>query len=162
MNINIRTAVREDCKKIRPLQQEIADLHRNSRSDLFKTEPKFFTPETFSELLDKPDYYTYIAETETGEVVGYVFSNIEHIRNHSVYIDFDRFIIVDICVLKKYHCMGIGRMLFERCKETAQKTNCYNIELGVWCFNTEAIAFYKSIGMHERYLRMELKLDSEL
>jgi hypothetical protein len=29
MNINIRTAVIEDCERIRPLQKEIADLHHN-------------------------------------------------------------------------------------------------------------------------------------
>lgn len=38
MNINIRTAVIDDCERIRPLQKEIADLHHNGRPDLFKTE----------------------------------------------------------------------------------------------------------------------------
>jgi ribosomal protein S18 acetylase RimI-like enzyme len=161
MKITIRAAVPEDCEKIRPLQKEITDLHHNGRPDLLKTEPKFFTPEAFSEFLNKPDSYTYIAETEAGEVVGYAFSKIDPVRSHPVFIDFDRFCIEDICVLKKHRRTGIGRMLFERCKATAQEKKCRNMELGVWCFNTEAIAFYKSMGMHERYLRMELKLDSE-
>ncbi|HNX15130.1 MAG TPA: GNAT family N-acetyltransferase [Oscillospiraceae bacterium] len=161
MKITIRSSVLEDCEKIRPLQKEITDLHHNSCPDLLKTEPKFFTPEAFLELLNKPDYFTYIAESEAGEVVGYAFVKIDRVRNHPVFIDFDRFCIEDICVLIKHRRTGIGRMLFERCKATAQEKNCRSIELSVWCFNTEAIVFYKSMGLQERYMRMELKLNSE-
>ena len=51
MNINIRTAVIDDCERIRPLQKEIADLHHKGRPDLFKTEARYFTREAFAERL---------------------------------------------------------------------------------------------------------------
>ena len=51
MNINIRFAVIEDCKCIRPLQKEIADLHHKGRPDLFKTEARYFTKKEFEERL---------------------------------------------------------------------------------------------------------------
>jgi len=159
MNIKIRDAVPGDCEKIRPLQKEIADLHRNGRPDLFKTEPRCFTPEAFTERLAKPDHYVYIAESETGEAVGYAFANVNRFRNHSTYIDFDQFYIDDICVLQKYQRMGIGRALFARCKEQAKQLHCYNMDLGVWCFNKEAVAFYKACGMNPRIMKMELRLE---
>lgn len=68
MNIN------EDCKRIRLLQKEIADLHHNGRPDLFKTEARYFTKAVFAERLNDPRHTIYIAETDTGEVVGYAFA----------------------------------------------------------------------------------------
>ena len=41
MNITIRTAVIDDCERIRPLQKEIADLHHKGRPDISK--PKLAT-----------------------------------------------------------------------------------------------------------------------
>ena len=72
MNINIRTAVIDDCERIRPLQKEIADLHHNGRPDLFKTEARYFTKEAFAERLSDSKHTIYIAETDNGEVVGYL------------------------------------------------------------------------------------------
>lgn len=159
MNINIRDAVAEDFERIRPLQKEIADLHHEGRPDLFKTEARYFTREDFAWRLNEPRHTVYIAETENGEVVGYVFAWINYCRNHSTYVDFDCFYIDDICVLKSYRRRGIGRMLFERCRKKAKESGCRMMELGVWSFNKDAVAFYESCGMFERIRRMEYRLE---
>ena len=160
MNINIRVAVMEDCERIRPLQKEIADLHHNGRPDIFKAEARYFTKEAFAERLHDPKHTIYIAETESGEVVGYAFAWIVSYRNHSVYVDFDCFYIDDICVLKSYQRNGIGKRLFERCRQKAHDQKCKMLELGVWEFNKDAIAFYESCGMTDRIHRMEYRLDN--
>ena len=159
MNITIRNAVLEDCERIRPLQEEIADLHHNGRPDLFKAEARYFTREAFQERLNDPKHTIYIAETENGEVVGYAFAWVLYTRNHATYVDFDCFYIDDICVLKSYRRNGIGRMLFERCKAAAREKNCKMIELGVWEFNQDAIAFYETCGMTNRIRKMEYRLE---
>ena len=159
MNVHIRNAVLEDCERIRPLQQEIADIHHEGRPDLFKTEARYFTREAFSKRLNDPKHTVFIAQTDQGEVVGYAFAWIVSYRNHSTYIDFDCFYIDDICVLKSHQRNGIGKRLFERCKERAKENNCKMLELGVWGFNRVAIAFYKSCGMTDRILRMEYRLE---
>ena len=79
--------------------------------------------------------------------------------NHSTYIDFDCFYLDDICVLKAFRKNGIGRMLFNCCKTLAGEKRCKMVELGVWAFNTEALAFYKSCGMTDRIRRMEYRLE---
>ncbi len=159
MNISIRTAVIDDCERIRPIQKEIADLHRKGRPDLFKTEARYFTKESFRERLDDPKHTIYIAETDNGEVVGYAFAWIISHRNHSTYIDFDCLYIDDICVLKSHQGNGIGRRLFECCKEKAQEKKCKIIELGVWEFNKNAIAFYENCGMTVQVRGMEYRLE---
>lgn len=159
MSITVRTAVPEDRERIRPLQQEIADLHHEGRPDLFKTEARFFNEEDFAARLSDPYHTVLIAETENGEVVGYAFAWVIEYRNHPTYMDFDTFYIDDICVLKAYRRMGIGKRLFERCRTIAMEKKCRNIDLGVWHFNREAIAFYESCGMTERIRRMEYRLE---
>ena len=159
MNTIIRNAVIEDCERIRPLQKEIADLHHEGRPDLFKTEARYFERETFQKRIDDPRQTVLIAEDDQGLVVGYAFAWVNAYRNHSTYIDFDQFYIDDICVLKSFRRMGVGRTLFEHLKEKARARDCKMIELGVWAFNRDAIAFYESCGMFERARRMEYRLD---
>lgn len=159
MNINIRTAVAEDCERIRPIQEEIANLHHKGRPDLFKTEARYFTEETFMERLNDPKHTVYIAETDQGEVVGYAFAWIVSYRDHPTYIDFDCFYIDDICVLKSYRRKGIGKRLFACCKQKGREQKCKMLDLGVWGFNKDAIAFYENCGMTERIRKMEYRLE---
>lgn len=157
MNITIRNAVAADCEKIRPLQAEIAALHHNGRPDIFKTEPRYFPQEVFDGRLSDPLHFIFIAESD-GEVVGYAFAWIIQFRNHPTYIDFDKLYIDDICVRESCHRQGIGRKLFEKCRQTAVESGCKTMDLGVWSFNESAIAFYENMGMTECTRKMELCL----
>lgn len=161
MDILIRNAVPEDCMRIRPLQEQIAELHRAGRPDLFHAEARYFTQEAFNERLQDHNHTVLIAEAED-EVVGYAFGWVVFYRNHSTYMDHDTFYIDDVCVLERHRRQGIGRKLFEHCCQIARVKGCVNIDLGVWGFNREAIAFYESCGMHERVRRMELCLEGEV
>lgn len=158
MDILIRNAVPADCARIRPLQEQIAALHHLGRPDLFKTEARYFTQESFDKRLADPAHTMLIAEAG-GQVVGYAFAWVIPYRNHATYIDFDSFYLDDICVLESHRHRGIGRKLFDRCIAEATARKCKNVELGVWAFNRDAIAFYESCGMHERVRRMELTLE---
>lgn len=160
MNVKIRNAALEDNTKIRILQEEIARLHYDRRPDLFKNEARYYSNEAFKNKLDNPEHFIYIAENESGEVVGYAFANIIRYRNHSTYNDFDSFYIDDICVDEENQRHGIGKLLFKKCKEQAIILHCHNIDLGVYSFNKNAIAFYESCEMSERLKRMELVLNT--
>ncbi len=158
MSIIIRSAVQADCVKIRPLQKEIADLHFAGRPDLFQTEARYYSEEAFSERLNTADNFVFIAEDSVGEVVGYAFAWIIDYKNHSTYRPFLCFYIDDICVSTAHRRQGIGRALFEKCREEALARDCKMMDLGVWSFNREAIAFYESMGMTERLRKMEYRL----
>lgn len=158
MEIRIRKAVQADCTKIRPLQKQIADLHHEGKPNMFKAEARYHSEEAFAKMLADPEHFIYIAEDDAGRVVGYAFAVIMHVRNHSTYVDFERFYIDDICVLQECRRMGIGKLLFEECRKQAIESDCDLIDLGVFGFNKSAIAFYESCGMTEQQRRMELLL----
>lgn len=158
MNFTVRNAVLEDCHRILPLQEQISKLHFEGRPDLFKDSIRTYTEETFQKWLDSPTHVLLIAEVD-GVVAGYAFSWVIQYRDHPTYRDFDSFYIDDICVLEKFRRNGIGKALVFRCVEEAKERNCKNVDLGVWSFNKNAIAFYESCGMKERTKRMEIDLE---
>jgi len=158
MFFTIRNAVLEDRHRILPLQEEIAKLHFEGRPDLFKEEIRTYTQEQFEKWLDSPAHVLLIAEVN-GEIAGYAFSWVIQYRNHPTYRDFDSFYIDDICVMKKFQRHGIGKRLIAHCVEEARFRKCMNVDLNVWSFNKEAIAFYESCGLRERAKRMELRLE---
>ena len=156
MNFIVREAVAEDREKIRPLQKQIADLHRDGRPDLFREEARYFDEDSFVWRINEPTHSIFIAEDETGDVIGYAFAWVRYIRDHSSYLDRNEFYIDDICVLEDHQRCGVGRELFCACIEKARASDCRTVELGVFSFNKEAIAFYVSMGMTERIKRMEM------
>ena len=158
MKFRIREAVAEDREKIRPLQKQIADLHRDGRPDLFKEDARYFDEDSFAWRINEPTHFVIIAECDNGDVAGYAFAWIRYIRDHSSYLDRNELYIDDVCVLEKYQRQGIGRMLFEKLREKATDNGCLTMELGVFSFNKNAVAFYESVGMTERIKRMELVL----
>ena len=160
MPIVIRRARPGDHLLIRELQQEVAALHYEGRPDLFQKEGRFYSEEAFSMLLADPDEWIWIAEAD-GKAVGYAFALVQRARNNATFRDFNRFYIDDVCVSSACQRQGIGRMLMEECKRQARLSHCHTIDLGVWSFNRNAIAFYESCGLKEREKRMELILPDE-
>lgn len=158
MNITIRPAVSADLAAIKPLQEQIARLHYEGRPDLFRNEMRRLPEAEFLQRLSDPTHTILMAEDLDGRIVGYAFAWVISHRDHPTYQDFDTFYIDDICVLDTCRRQGVGKLLFDRCREKADALGCRNLELGVWTFNESAIAFYESCGMKARTLRMELKL----
>lgn len=108
--------------------------------------------------LKNPDQFIYIAEDGNSEIIGYVFAMFLRCRNHFAYRDFDYFYIDDLCVDEKHRRQGVGKVLFEKCREQAKKLNCHHMDLGVYEFNSEAAAFYESCGMKTKLRKMEFIL----
>ena len=158
MKFTVRKAVLEDCHRILPLQEQISKLHFEGRPDIFKDKVRTYTPEQFGTWLDSPTHVLLIAEAN-GAIAGYAFSWVIQYRDHPTYRDFDSFYIDDICVLEKFRRNGIGSALVFHCVENAKRLKCKNVDLGVWSFNQNAIAFYESCGMRERTKRMEIDLE---
>ncbi len=63
--------------------------------------------------------------------------------------------IDNICVDKAYRGRGAGRLLYDETVRMAKERGADTLMLTVWSFNTDAIEFYKHLGMKERNINME-------
>ena len=66
--------------------------------------------------------------------------------------------ITDIAVLKTHQRQGIGHLLFQQSVEWAKDKGAASLDLTVWEFNQDAIAFYERHGMGTLTRQMTLPL----
>jgi len=160
-NIKIRKASPGDFDRIIELLKQIRKHHCTGRPDMFRPDLIKYDPDYLKSIFEVPEKPVFIAADMTegkDTAAGYAICEIVSYENHKVYNNFKSFYIDDICVDEKYRHMGIGTMLFEKCRETAKENNCYCIDLNVWEFNESAMKFYEKCGMVTRSRKMELIL----
>ena len=81
---------------------------------------------------------------------------IKYIENHNNLKDTNILWIEELGVNEKYRRQGIGSRLIKEVRNIARKEGCSRVELNCWCFNENAIKFYKKIGMKEQRINMEI------
>jgi len=70
------------------------------------------------------------------------------------------YVYVDTLVVgEKWHRQGVGRMLMEGIHIWAREQEIDSVVLGVWRFNTGAIAFYEELGYEAIEQRMRKTLN---
>lgn len=153
----VRQAEPGDAEPIHCLLKTIAELHRQGRGDLFSDFESKYSRYELAQRLAVKNNGIFVAEC-CGEVAGYVFCDIlthedqPHLKNiKTLYID-------DLCVSEMHRRKGIAAALMEKAKSFGRECGCYDMELNVWEFNKNAIAFYESIGMTTRKRYMEFVL----
>ena len=132
MSINIRNIEVGDFPGLINLFQEFA---------LFQKEPeKMFNSVTQMEA-DQELVKGFVAETNKGEIVGYVtcFFTYHTWSGKSLYMD-------DLYVQESYRSSGIGSQLINKVIEKAKINHCKSLRWQVSEWNQSAITFYRDLG----------------
>lgn len=157
MPIQIRTATIDDFPAIAPIARESQEIHAQGQPTIFRSDTPGFSEEYLRHLIEDETSDAYVAEDD-GHIVGYVFL---HVRPLS-FLDFFQkqtvAIISNIAVTTSVRRKGIGQLLFETSLQWAKKHNADRLELNVWEFNKNAIAFYERNGMQTLTRTMSLPL----
>ncbi|HEY3328665.1 MAG TPA: GNAT family N-acetyltransferase [Capsulimonadaceae bacterium] len=91
---------------------------------------------------EHPLYEAYLAETDTGDAVGYVFI----FQTYSTFLCRPSIYVEDLFVLPEHRGAGYGKALLTYCIQLAHERGCGRVEWTVLDWNTTAQDFYKSIG----------------
>jgi len=161
MDIFVRHPLREDLAELHALHDEIHRLHVAAVPWMFRMpQPHTWTDDQLLEVIEDPAGLTLVAEV-SGEIAGLVTAAVRHIPDrrdmnpHSyVYVD-------TLVVGEKWHHQGVGRTLMEAIHIWAREQEIDSVALGVWCFNTGAIAFYEELGYEAIEQRMRKTLNDE-
>ena len=151
--MEIRYARKDDIPGILELLSQICKLHHDARPDLFRLGRKFNYAEV-EEMLQDPNKPTLVA-VEDGNVQGYAICVYKELKDHPTLVDRKVMYLDDLCVDEKSRGKGIGTALYDRVLELARETDCVNVELNVWAFNTSAVSFYEKCGMRPQRVIME-------
>ena len=157
MNSEIRFAKETELEQINKLRKQVNDLHVKGKPEIFKS--------GFSEELKNYVYDVFYNERKKivvcdcdGIIAGFAILN--HISKPESPFSYARdFLDIDeFCVDVHYRRQGIATQMIQYIQDYAKNEDFTRIELNMWEFNQEALAFYESIGFTTYRRFMEIKL----
>ena len=90
---------------------------------------------------------------------GYAFLHISAVSKSQHYGPISRLLYIDdLCVDENVRGMHIGKTLYHAVLDFAKNHGCYNVTLNVWSCNESAMKFYRSCGLKEQKVGMEVIL----
>ncbi|MCL6523317.1 MAG: GNAT family N-acetyltransferase [Thermoflavifilum sp.] len=136
MEIVIRRATRADCPHMYALVKELATYER-APQEVTQSLDEF----TESGFGDYPVWWAFVAETESGQLVGMALYYIRFStwKGKRLYLE-------DIVVTQSMRGKGIGTKLFEQCIAEAKEKGFSGMTWQVLDWNKPAIRFYEKYG----------------
>ena len=132
MEVNIRRAVKEDCKAMMQLINELA-LYEKAPEEV-TVDFEHFVESGFGK---NPVWWAFVAEVDR-KVIGFALYYIRYStwKGQRLYLE-------DILVNEPFRGKGIGKLLFERLIEEAKEKKFSGMVWQVLNWNEPAINFYK-------------------
>ena len=140
------------------LLQQVGEVHRVIRPDIFRAAAQKYDEQALQALLQDENRPIFIAE-EGGRVLGYCFCVWKDYRGSGVQTDRVELYIDDLCVDETCRGQGVATALYRHVTAFARDRGCAFITLNVWCGNDSAMAFYEKMGLTPRHIMMEQKLE---
>ena len=151
----IRFAKEDELERINVLRKQVNDLHVEGKPDVFKP--------GFNEELQNYVYYIFkdpeqkiVVADKDDEICG--FAILHHIyRPENPFMKVRDFLDIDeFCVDEKHRREGIATAMVEFIKNFAKEQGYHRLELNMWEFNQDALAFYEAAGFEtfRRYMEM--------
>jgi len=126
--------------------------------DIFKMpQNDDFAVQFFDEMLTDPLVRIFIAE-EDGQALGCVLCKLVEWEENPFTVAM-RYLLVDqISVRPEAQRKGVGKVLIEQAKALAREWNVSRVQLDSWGFNTNAHAFFETMGFEKFNHRFWLNL----
>lgn len=138
MNITIRKAVKEDCRRIMELVYELAVYEK--APEHITVEYDHFVESGFGK---EPVWWAFVAEMN-GRVEGFAL----YYKRYSTWKG-QRLYLEDLVVTEKLRGQGAGKLLFDRLVEECKEKKYTGMAWQVLDWNEPAINFYKKYkGIH--------------
>lgn len=102
---------------------------------------------------DKNVYY-YLAEHETGKVLGFISGHIQYLLHHCNKVAE----IQELFVKEEYRNCGIGLKLIQHLETNIQILNCDSFEVTAQNKRVQTHEFYKKVGFTQSHLKFIKKI----
>ena len=156
--MNVRFATLADLPRVNELRAQVNTLHVTGKPEVFRPGFSAELQEHVHTLFSAPGHAILVAEGAAGAVGFACMKLVEHpgspYRLPSRYLDVDEF-----GVDEANRRQGVGRALFDAVRAYAASQGVSRIELNMWEFNQDALAFYEAIGFTTYRRYMEFHID---
>jgi ribosomal protein S18 acetylase RimI-like enzyme len=151
----VRFAKESELDRVNELRKQVNDIHVEGKPDVFKPGFGQELRDFVKVIWNDPEQEIVVAEDD-GVICG--FAVLHHINKpenpfmkERDFIDIDEF-----CVDKDHRRKGAASEMVSFIKEFAKEKGFSRIELNMWEFNQDALAFYEAAGFKtfRRYMEM--------
>ena len=151
----VRFAKESELDRVNELRKQVNDIHVEGKPDVFKPGFGQELRDFVKVIWNDPEQQIVVAEDD-GVICG--FAVLHHINKpenpfmkERDFIDIDEF-----CVDKDHRRKGAASAMVSFIKEFAKEKGFSRIELNMWEFNQNALAFYEAAGFKtfRRYMEM--------
>ncbi len=153
--ITVRFAREDELDRVNELRRQVNDLHVAGKPEVFK--PGFCDElrDYVHVIWEDPGKEIVVAELD-GTIAGFaVLNHIVRPENPFMYerdfLDIDEF-----CVDEAFRRQGAASAMIRFIRDFAAEKGYRRLELNMWEFNGDALAFYKAVGFRtfRRYMEM--------
>ena len=153
----IRFAKENELVRVNELRKQVNDLHVEGKPEVFKAGFNDELRDYIYNIWDDPEQEIVVADLD-GTICG--FAVLHHIVKAATPFMYERdFIDVDeFCVDKDYRRQGVASEMITFMRNYAREKGFNRIELNMWEFNRDALAFYETVGFktYRRYMEMKV------
>ena len=153
----IRFAKENELVRVNELRKQVNDLHVEGKPEVFKAGFNDELRDYIYNIWDDPEQGIVVADLD-GTICG--FAVLHHIVKPATPFMYERdFIDVDeFCVDKDYRRQGVASEMITFIRNYAKEKGFNRIELNMWEFNRDALAFYETVGFktYRRYMEMKV------
>jgi ribosomal protein S18 acetylase RimI-like enzyme len=155
--MEIRLAQSRDIPGMIRLLQQVGALHAEGRPDLFVRGAQKYDEAQLEAILADENSPIFIAEE--GDVLGYCFCQKQTVEGNACVVGRRELYIDDLCVDETARGQHVGAALYRHVCSWAKAQGYDYITLHVWDFPGSAEAFYRRMGLKNRYICMEQSLE---
>ena len=155
--MQVRFAKESELDSINELRRQVNDIHVAGKPDVFKPGFSKELQDHIHTIWNDPEQKIVITEKD-GVICG--FAVLHHIRKSENPFMYERdFLDIDeFCVDEDHRRQGVASAMIDFIRDHARKEGFHRIELNMWEFNRDALAFYEAAGFstYRRYMEMYL------
>ena len=155
---DIRPAAEGDHAQLCDLFDELDELHRKLRPDIFRKSAGDARSRDDLAALIAGEGGTILVADRGGRLLGLAVALLRSPRSHPLLVARKVVEIDNVVVHHAAQRQGIGRRLVLACIDWARQRGADDVEIGVHDFNTGAIAFYAAMGFEMSVHRLRLRL----
>lgn len=153
----VRLAEENELDRVNRLRKQVNDLHVSGKPEVFKPGFGQELQDHVRVIWNDPEQEIVVAESD-GEIAGYaVLHHVRRPENPFMY-ERDTLEIDEFGVDGGHRRQGIASAMIGFIRERAAEKGFHRIELNMWEFNRDALAFYESAGFSTYRRYMEVKI----
>ncbi|MBQ6066606.1 MAG: GNAT family N-acetyltransferase [Clostridia bacterium] len=153
----VRFAEKKDLERVNELRRQVHGLHAEGRPDIFKPGFSQELQDYIFTVWNDTDREIVVCERD-GAIGGFAaLHRIAKPENpymrERTYLDIDEFGVDEACRRE-----GVGTELMDFIRRYAKEQGYRRIELNMWEFNQDALAFYEAVGFttYRRYMELDI------